>query len=411
MGVTSSTLSTLSLSTEVVMGVVSEDAPETSNYSNLLRHFEVLPVPMGGHDAALNRVKVLVEQRGLLDAFLVVDTLEKPVAQRFVQTLRGLPDGMVVQGGRRLRHLPLVVVSDILHPDGLPTHLRNTPIFPVLTPIDAVINAVDNALREYRTNILAEFRRVGLGFQFVAGGAQICGTFSPRNHKEAETTYLVLDHSSRVGLGVTYAHLLLVEDRAHCAGAAIAEFKMLLDDPRLGEPAFQRFFEHHPEFLFKEPLMEHWAHEPLENKETGKVGIPDFIVKSALVPHVPRSVEIIDLKKPTDKLLVGRSFHPRLSAAVNGVRGQLRDYQKYFNSEANDEEVRRTFGRVVRHPRLTAVIGRLPADEEMLARFEERLGEERLDVSITTYDEILMERAVKVAAHGKRVPNLTDEAE
>lgn len=119
---------------------------------------------------------------------------------------------------------------------------------------------------------------------------------------------------------------------------------------------------------------------------TGKVLIPDFVLKPIVAVQRDSNWEVLDLKKPQAKLLAGSAQRVRLSQEVMRAIAQLRDYGDYFKDPSNSATVASTLGHPLRHPKLAVLIGRLPRTDQVEALEQAQAREP--DVRIVTYDEI-----------------------
>jgi Domain of unknown function (DUF4263) len=121
-------------------------------------------------------------------------------------------------------------------------------------------------------------------------------------------------------------------------------------------------------------------------EQDARVLIPDFILKPIVAAQRDSEWEVLDLKRPDARLLVGKANRSRLSHEVMNAITQLRDYGDYFRNPQNALDIGVKLGYRLRFPKLAVLVGRLRnADSEALALAQER---ER-DVRIVTYDEIL----------------------
>ena len=120
---------------------------------------------------------------------------------------------------------------------------------------------------------------------------------------------------------------------------------------------------------------------------------PDFVLQPSGERRNTWNWTVVDLKRPDVTLFASPRFHMRLSAQVNGLITQLRDYADFFADPRNFDEPRKRFGGVVPKPNLVGIIGRLPTDH----RDEYAVLRSRSEgVSITTFDEVLELRRYQV---------------
>jgi hypothetical protein len=109
-------------------------------------------------------------------------------------------------------------------------------------------------------------------------------------------------------------------------------------------------------------------------------------VKPVVAAQKDSEWEVLDLKRPSAKLLVGKANRVRLSQEVMNAIAQLRDYADYFRNPHNALKVSTKLGHKLRFPKLAVLVGRMGnLDMEAFALAQDR---ER-DVRIVTYDEIL----------------------
>lgn len=158
----------------------------------------------------------------------------------------------------------------------------------------------------------------------------------------------------------------------------------LLNRKETSEAELQQFLEEHPHFLIPNQLFSVLPHVRL--MEDTKLLVPDFIVKPVVAAQKDSEWEVLDLKRPSAKLLVGKANRARLSQEVMNAIAQLREYGDYFRNPQNALSISTKLGHKLRFPKLAVLVGRLDnvsAEAFALAQDRER------DVRIVTYDEIL----------------------
>jgi hypothetical protein len=197
-----------------------------------------------------------------------------------------------------------------------------------------------------------------------------------------------------LSLSALYSRLVLIADRPKVAEIALARFEELLNYPHVTEKDFQLFFQLHPEFLLRDEYDSFWAEPILRSPTTGNMIRPDFILQPHGKHDTPWNWAVLDLKRPDVPLIANNRFHADFSKHVYRVLTQLKDYGDFFSDPRNHEMLCQRFGGIIPQPKLTAVIGRLPArDRDRYAILQGRLQ----GVSITKYDEIIEFRKSKVA--------------
>ena len=152
----------------------------------------------------------------------------------------------------------------------------------------------------------------------------------------------------------------------------------------------QKFFEEHSHFLSQ-------VHTPLAHvrlsKGDGSVLIPDFILKPIFAQQRDSSWEVLDLKRPQERLLAGKGSRARLSSKVMAAIRQLRDYKEHLSNPIHAKQVTSLLGHPLKYPRLGVLIGRL-ANTDVTAL--EREQDYEADVRIVTYDEILEKQQAQI---------------
>jgi cold shock CspA family protein len=166
---------------------------------------------------------------------------------------------------------------------------------------------------------------------------------------------------------------------------SIDEFEDLINLPGVSELQIQRFLERQPEFLTGFDYSEAHPHIALK-RDDGTRLIPDF----ALKPHNTAALcDLLDLKLPNQKLIVGSKDRRRFSQAITDAIAQLREYRDYFDRPEHRELVMDEYKLKFFKPRMFVVVGRRANTDPVALRKAE------LDVpamTLTTYDDLL-ERA------------------
>lgn len=169
------------------------------------------------------------------------------------------------------------------------------------------------------------------------------------------------------------------------AQSTLTEFEDLINWQNVSETDIQRFLEKHPELLLGDLYRTLHSQLILDRGDKGAL-IPDFFAE---LTH-GRHFDLIDLKKPNEKLIVGTKNRRGFSAAVNTAIGQLREYRDYFDDSRQRKKFYETYGLRGWKPRIAVVIGRNPQCQE----YETFIRARRtvFDAEIVTYDDII-ERA------------------
>jgi hypothetical protein len=185
----------------------------------------------------------------------------------------------------------------------------------------------------------------------------------------------------------TQSHAFLYVARLSAYGwkSAVDELEALINDAGVSESRLQSFFEENPDFLCGNMYEEARPHIVLQRIEKGSL-IPDF----ALKPYNEGALcDLLELKLPSAKLVVGKNDRRRLSAAVMEAVAQLGEYRDYFELPENRNAVEEAYGLRFFRPRMMVVIGK----RSEYLDYELRKAEAHLpNLTITTYDD-LIERA------------------
>jgi len=147
------------------------------------------------------------------------------------------------------------------------------------------------------------------------------------------------------------------------------------------EQAFQFLFEAYPDFILDE-LHSDIRPQVMLFQEQGPTLRPDFAIRR----HRSTFIDLVELKRPTCKVITGTSDRPRLSNDALDAIAQLKHYREWFRSAENRREFRKRYGLDGYEPRLTLVIGRRSpiANEEVWAR-----ALSGTEATIITYDDIV----------------------
>ena len=162
----------------------------------------------------------------------------------------------------------------------------------------------------------------------------------------------------------------------------INEFEELINWPQVSERDIHRFLVQRPYFLLGDDYFALHSELVLDRADKGPL-VPDFFAE--LVNR--NYVDIIDLKKPNEQLIVGSKNRRGFSAAVNYAVYQLREYRDYFDNSRRRKEFSRRYGLEAWMPKIAVIIGRNPTGygyEELI-----RARRSVIDANIITYDDVL----------------------
>jgi hypothetical protein len=314
-----------------------------------------------------------------------------PLVANLPSQIRSLPEEIAMPDGRRWSAVPIVVLAKLPELELLTAfmaHLADAG-FPDISVHE--FSAADNfgagviktAIKNYRQHILNELDNLGFIVTYEAGLYRLGPALKP--------------HAERVGYyyfgpaAENLRHFITIDRDLVGIQLEVELLEGLLNNERASEADYQKFFEEHPHFLsgIANPL----PHVQLRDS-TGRLLVPDFILKPIVAAQRDSRWEVLDLKKPQAQLLAGRGSRRRLSQSVQAAIRQLRDYGDYFADTRNSDAVERTLGHRLRRPKLGVLIGRMSSiDIEALELEQARVP----DVRIITYDEILQQQKLLVS--------------
>lgn len=381
--------------TSVIALMLDDDGHHHGLYPEVFDLFGITLTVVPNSEAAFDALQQIQRFRQPLDVFITDQTHPGIPGPEVIRRIRNLPDDATMFGGLRIRHLPIVVHSASADLSRIAEIDRSIICVRKPSRVEDLANAIDLSLRAYHEKVLQDLHYAGLGIQWSAGRFELVRGFTIPVGRPLETTYIdttdsIPNHSALQG----YRRLVLVLDREWSAQQSLLELEALLNHGGTTERDLQAFFRLHPDFLYREEALEHWAEPRLADQETGKVLRPDFLLKSLCLPGRPWSWQIVDLKGPGVPLVTDHRFHAKLSHHVHKVVAQLRTYSEYFESPHNRATAAALLGAEIRKPQLVAIIGRLP--KGTLLNEYARLRGQVLDVSLVTYDEILEFRRARV---------------
>jgi hypothetical protein len=162
----------------------------------------------------------------------------------------------------------------------------------------------------------------------------------------------------------------------------VEELEELVNSTNVTEKDLQDFFEQNPQFLCGDTYETAKPHVILQRPDAGPL-IPDF----ALKPYNQHALcDLLELKLPSAKLVVGQDNRRRLSSALLEACAQLREYRDYFELRQNREAVEEAYGLRFFRPNMMVVIGKR---SDYLATDLQKAAGDVPQLSITTYDDLL----------------------
>lgn len=160
------------------------------------------------------------------------------------------------------------------------------------------------------------------------------------------------------------------------------EFQFLLNQKELKETDIQRYIEKHPEFFRMLGYKEIYPQIVLE-KEDGSTLIPDFILQ----PVGDEWCDLLELKLPSKKIVVGTGDRIRFSKEVTELVAQMREYSAFFENPKFQKKIKDKYSLNIYKPKMIGMIGQKPQinDEQQFRRLMTTYS----DLKIMTFDELL----------------------
>lgn len=162
----------------------------------------------------------------------------------------------------------------------------------------------------------------------------------------------------------------------------IMRLEELLNDPKARERDIEALLLANPLFLSGLNYRSIYPQVVLPRSD-GKSLRPDLIAE----PADSEWADIIDLKLPTERVLVGREGQASLAAGITRVARQLQEYAAYFDDRRLAREVEIRYGFRCHKPRLVAIVGRDP--RRYSAEERRRALTSYPDLEVVTYDVLL----------------------
>jgi hypothetical protein len=330
-------------------------------------------------------VFAIFEQQMQEDEQILSLSTEFENVSKVVIEIRGLEPFHAMDDGRKWNSIPIVVFASNVLENFVNWKPLNVIVAEIEHPHPASdLALIQNAVSEYRNRLLAELDNLGLLVSYENGRYRVGPALTPHDRSVEGVLYYGNADQREGRRGKYYT----VDRDEFGVQYEIEQFESLINNPDVGELDLQKFFVEHPHFLAAARLLQAvpLPHVRLSDA-TGKILIPDFVLKPIVAVQRDSNWEVLDLKRPQDKLLAGFSGHRGFSQQVVRAMNQVKDYKDYFEDPANSENVEAQLGHRLRHPRLAVLIGRMPVSEEV--ELLEKAQSRQLEVRIVTYDEIL----------------------
>jgi hypothetical protein len=163
---------------------------------------------------------------------------------------------------------------------------------------------------------------------------------------------------------------------------AIEQLEALVNQPQVRESEIESLLVANPLFLRSLGYRDIY-HQVVLPRTAGPNLRPDVIAEPAGSPWA----EILDLKLPSAKVLVGRGDRVRMSAALSEAVAQLREYGAFFDDRRAAAQIEHRLGIRCYRPKLTVIIGRDPS--RFSPEEQRRALTAHPDLQVVTYDDLL----------------------
>ena len=163
----------------------------------------------------------------------------------------------------------------------------------------------------------------------------------------------------------------------------VEQLEWLINKDNTTEYDIQKFLENNPWFLLGIEYKSLHSQLILTREDIGNLK-PDFMLE-----RVDNGfVDIVELKRPQEKLVVGDSNRRTFSHAMMSALGQLREYRNYFEESANRKEFYGKYGLNAYKPKISVVIGRNVDFQSPMERIN--LIDEYKNLNLLTFDDLII---------------------
>jgi Domain of unknown function (DUF4263) len=163
---------------------------------------------------------------------------------------------------------------------------------------------------------------------------------------------------------------------------ALNTLEEMINTPGVGEYEIEKLLKQNP-FLLGSLGYTEIYHQVVLPRD----GAPDLRPDVIAEPADSAWAEILDLKLPSERLIVGRNDRAAQAAGLTEAAAQLRDYAAYFDDRAAAAKIEASLGIRCYKPKLTVVIGRDPS--RFTAEEQRRALTAHPDLRVVTYDNLL----------------------
>ncbi len=148
------------------------------------------------------------------------------------------------------------------------------------------------------------------------------------------------------------------------------------------ETDLQTYFEENPEFLYFGTKYRRTISHPILTRNAKPDLIPDFLLERVNDGYC----DVLDLKLPDKKVVVGLEDRRRFSSDIEEALAQVSEYREYFNESMNRKLIGKKYNVKILKPNVLVLIGdSANVDAEELVKIRDR----RKDGEIITFNDII----------------------
>lgn len=170
---------------------------------------------------------------------------------------------------------------------------------------------------------------------------------------------------------------------------AVEELEYLINSNKTSESDLHNFFERYPDFILNEGYKAIHSKIVLEKSDSNQL-IPDFLLEPLDTNNL---CDILDLKKPNQKIFIMKKNRVRFSSAIHESVAQLRTYGNYFEEKKHRNKIYKEYGLLSYKPKLFVIIGRSSGIDPISKK---QIESDFPNVTIRTYDDILARMKIRL---------------
>ena len=176
----------------------------------------------------------------------------------------------------------------------------------------------------------------------------------------------------------------LTQDKDAVTEQAISELETLLASKVTKEADLQKFFERFPALLCGG--RDYCIYPQIVfSRDDGTTLRPDFFLEP--IRGMMASATVLDIKLPTERLILNKKNRPRFYSRIYEYAAQLREYARYMESPSHRQWIQKKYGIRALQPHMVLIVGKDygEADYALVKKVQESV----FPVEVRTYGEIL----------------------